>query len=67
MTRAKGERVMCDRCDWKEAMELCNSILLEWEDCEFAEGLYRWMCERAHITQKQWDALLELGEKVGVI
>lgn len=51
---------MCDRCDWEIYLDDIEEMLGD-EDYEFAEdtlqGIYEWVEENEHITEKQKDAI----------
>lgn len=51
---------MCDSCDWKEYLDMCDEMLAE-DKYVFAEdtieGIRKWITEKEHVTSRQKTAL----------
>lgn len=67
---------MCDHCDWKNALDLCETLLQdlddlperaeEWaENCdETVRGIQEWIEDNEHVTPKQFETLRKIEASV---
>jgi len=58
---------MCSRCDWQEHLEEIDEMLSD-PDYDFAEdtlrGIYEWVEENEHITERQISAVSNIRSSV---